>query len=165
MKDQSVSKLTTLGLLAALIFVATYLLKIVLPIGYIHIGDGMILAGAVLLGPAVWLPAAIGSMLADIMLGFSAYALPTFLIKGIVGFSAGYLLKRTNRLVGVVGVFIAVEIIMVGGYFLTETIMYGFYGAIPQIVSNLIQGASGVVIGVVLYPVLVKMRHGLPYKS
>ena len=161
MKDQSVKKLTTLGLLAALIFVATYLLKIVLFIGYIHLGDGMILAGAVLLGPAVWLPAALGSMLADIMLGFSAYALPTFLIKGAVGFLAGLLLKRTNQLGGVIVIFIAVEILMVGGYFLTETVMYGFYGAIPQLVSNLIQGASGVVMGSVLYPILVKMRPSL----
>lgn len=159
MKNQPVSKLTALGLFAALIFVATYLLKIVLPIGYIHLGDGMILAGAILLGPSAWLPAALGSVLADIMLGYTAYALPTFIIKGEVGLIAGLLLKRIRHLGGVVLVFIGVEILMVAGYFVAESFMYGVNGAIPQLFANTLQGGSGVIVGAMLFPTLLKLRH------
>ena len=161
MNDKSVYRLTHLGLFAALIFVATYLLKIILPIGYIHLGDGMILAGATLLGPTVWISAAIGSALADIMLGFSAYALPTFLIKGLVGFLAGVLLKRFPHFRGAMIVFVIVELIMVAGYFVTEGFMYGLAGAFPQLLPNLLQGASGVLIGSMLYPAVTTLRRRL----
>lgn len=159
MKVQSVSKLTHLGLFAALIFVATYLLKITMPIGYIHLGDGMILAGATLLGPAAWLPAAIGSAMADVMLAYTSYALPTFLIKGLVGFLAGLFLQKIHQVKGAIGIFILVELLMVAGYFVTEAFMYGFNGAIPQLPANLLQGASGVVIGAVLFPSIVLLRQ------
>lgn len=159
MNDRSVYRLTHLGLFAALIFVATYLLKIILPIGYIHLGDGMILAGATLLGPAAWISAAIGSALADIMLGYSAYAIPTFLIKGLVGFLAGVLLRRFHNISGAMLVFVLVEILMVAGYFVTEAFMYGLAGAFPQLLPNLLQGASGVLIGAMLYPAVTRLRH------
>lgn len=159
MRDKSILRMIHLGLSAALVFVATYFIKIVLPIGYIHIGDGMILASATLLGPVAWLPAALGSSLADLMLGFTPYALPTFLIKGLVGLVAGFLLTRVHKTWLVGGIFVAVELLMVGGYFVTESFMYGINGAIPAIPSNLIQGASGVIIGFIVYPYMVSLRR------
>lgn len=159
MNDRSVYRVTHLGLFAALIFVATYLLKIVLPIGYIHLGDGMILAGSTLLGPAAWISAAIGSALADILLGYTSYALPTFLIKGLVGFLAGVFLKKCHNISGAMIVFVLVEVIMVAGYFITEALMYGIAGAFPQLLPNLLQGASGVLIGTMLYPAVTRLRH------
>lgn len=159
MNDRSVARLTYYGLFAALIFVATYFLKIILPIGYIHLGDGMILAGAVLLGPSAWLPAALGSALADLLLGYSAYILPTFLIKGLVAFLAGLFLSRIRSIGSSILVFVLVEILMVAGYFITEMFLYGFAGALPQLVPNLLQGASGVVVVLALYPSLQGLRR------
>ena len=72
------------GIMAAIIFVATYFLKIPMPSGYIHLGDGFILLAATALGWPAVVSAAIGSMLADLLAGWAVYALPTFIIKGAV---------------------------------------------------------------------------------
>ena len=161
MRDKSILRMIHLGLSAALVFVATYLIKIILPIGYIHVGDGMILASAVLLGPAAWFPAALGSSLADLMLGFTPYALPTFLIKGLVGLLAGYFVTKVHKIWLAGLIFIVVELLMVAGYFVTESFMYGINGAIPAIPANLLQGLSGVIIGLIVYPYMVSLRRRL----
>ena len=70
-KQLSVKTLAMCGMLAALVFVATSFLKLPVSItqGYIHLGDGVILLGAGLLGPASILASALGSMLADLLGG------------------------------------------------------------------------------------------------
>ena len=72
------------GMMAALVFVATYFFKLPVSItqGYIHLGDGFILLGASLLGWASVPAAAIGSALADLLGGYTLYILPTFVIRG-----------------------------------------------------------------------------------
>lgn len=163
MADKSLLRMIHLALLGALVFVATYFIKIVMPIGYIHLGDGMVLAGAVLLGPASWIAASLGSALADMLLGYSAYILPTFLIKGLVAATAGILLIKVRRPQVVVLVFVLAEAIMVGGYFAVESFMYGVNGAIPAILPNTLQGVSGVVVAMVLYPVLLNLKKRFNY--
>ncbi len=158
MQDKSLLKMVHLALLGALVFVATYFIKIVMPIGYIHVGDGMIMAGAVLLGPIVWIPAAMGSALADLMLAYTAYILPTFLIKGLMGYTAGMLIQRVKQPVMAAMVFLIAEAIMVMGYYAAESFMYGPNGALAGVLPNTIQGISGIVIGLALYPVMLKLK-------
>ena len=71
------------ALLAALTTVATMVIRIPTPtLGYIHLGDGMVLICGILLGP--WLgavAAGIGSMLADLFAGAVAYMPGTLVIK------------------------------------------------------------------------------------
>ena len=57
------------GLFTALTLLATLFLKIPTGIGYANMGDGFVLAAGALLGPFAGIPAALGSMLADLMLG------------------------------------------------------------------------------------------------
>ena len=68
--DQTLT-LALSGMMAALVFVATYFFKLPVSItqGYIHLGDGFILLGASLLGWASVPAAAIGSALADLLGG------------------------------------------------------------------------------------------------
>ena len=63
---KNTQKLAFGGMLAALVFAATYLFKIPISItqGYIHLGDAFILLGAVLLDWTAVPAAAIGSLLA-----------------------------------------------------------------------------------------------------
>ena len=84
-KEENVRTLAMGSMLAALIFVATYFIKLPVSItqGYIHLGDGFVLLGACLLGAPAIPAAAIGSMLADLLGGYTVYCLPTFLIKGL----------------------------------------------------------------------------------
>ena len=67
----SVKQLAVAGVMAALVFVMTYLPKVPVPItgGYIHLGDGMIFLGAILLGPVGIASAAVGSALSDLVGG------------------------------------------------------------------------------------------------
>ena len=53
------------GMMAAIIFVATYFLKIPMNFGYIHLGDGFVLIAAAVLGWPAVIAAAVGSMLSD----------------------------------------------------------------------------------------------------
>ena len=84
------------ALLAALTTVATMVIRIPTPtLGYIHLGDGMVLICGILLGP--WLgavAAGIGSMLADLFAGAVAYMPGTLVIKALTALVGGWLYHR-----------------------------------------------------------------------
>ena len=88
-------KLVTCAMLAAIACVATMIIRIPIPKGYVNFGDCIVLLGGFLLGPVSGaLAAGIGSSLADIFSGYAIYALPTFIIKGLMAFVGAVLLKR-----------------------------------------------------------------------
>ncbi|MEM3693385.1 MAG: ECF transporter S component [Candidatus Bathyarchaeia archaeon] len=63
--------------------------------GYFNIGDTMVYTSALLFGPYIGaLSGGVGSMLADIFLGFYPYAPGTLVIKGIEGAIVGFLAKH-----------------------------------------------------------------------
>ena len=140
------------GVLAALIFVATYLIRIPIPAteGYINLGDAAILMCSFVLGPFAAIPAAIGSGLSDLLAGYAHYIIPTVMIKGTMGLIAGYILSRKSTLPIRLVSFITAEIIMVGGYFAYETLIYGFAAAAAGVPFNAIQGAAGITIATAL---------------
>ena len=94
MQNFSVKKLTFTGLMAALICVLTMFPHIPIPAGsgYIHLGDGMILLAAMVVGPLAIPAAAIGSALADLFSGYALYAPATAVIKGLVALIAWLML-------------------------------------------------------------------------
>ncbi|MDR1569634.1 MAG: ECF transporter S component [Oscillospiraceae bacterium] len=145
------------GALGALIFAATCFLRI--PIGwahgYVNLGDGVIFAAANLLGPIASLCAAIGSCLADVASGYSIYALPTFLIKGSMGYIAGRVFRSSAKLFSRAAAMVVCELIMVAGYAMFETAVYGWAAAAAAIPMNLLQGAAGVVFGTALLKVAI----------
>lgn len=138
--------------MAAVIAVMTGVIKLPVPAtgGYVHPGDGAIFLAASLMGSFAALPAAIGSALADILGGYAAYALPTALIKGCMGYLAGKLMGGKALSFRNALVFILCEAIMITGYFAFEWAMYGVAAAIGAVGPNLIQGAAGVILGCVL---------------
>lgn len=150
------------GMLAALIFVATYFFKLPVSItqGYIHLGDGFILLGAALLGWTSVPAAAVGSMLADLLGGYTLYILPTFVIKGLVAVAAVYAVRGKKPYWLTVLMLAAAELVMVAGYFVTEWLIlgYGLAAAAGAVVPNLVQGLSGVVIGAVLIPLMKRVK-------
>jgi uncharacterized membrane protein len=85
--------LVAAALMAALTCTATVAVAIPSPTGgYIHPGDGFVILSGVILGPFFGvLAAGIGSMLADLILGYSAYAPATFIIKGLAALAAAFL--------------------------------------------------------------------------
>ena len=89
MKRQKLLHLLFASMFAALVFIATMIIKIPTPTGgYVNIGDGMVMICGWVLGP-VWgsLAAGIGSMLADLV-GYPIYAGATFVIKALMALAA-----------------------------------------------------------------------------
>lgn len=150
------------GMMAALVFVATYFFKLPVSItqGYIHLGDGFILLGAALLGWWGVPAAAVGSALADLMGGYTLYILPTFVIKGLVAAAAVLALRGRKPYWLTVLMLAGSELVMVAGYFVTEWLLlgYGLAAAASAVGPNVVQGISGVAIGAVLIPLMRRVR-------
>ena len=144
----SVRNMTLCGVMAALVFVMTYIPRIPVPVtgGYVHLGDGAVFLSVLLLGPLGIPAAAIGSMLSDLVGGYMVYVLPTFLIKGLMALIV-WCLCRPGRTLSAVIAFSLSEAVMVLGYFLLEWALYCVASAAAAILPNVIQGIAGIVIG------------------
>ncbi len=57
------------GIFAALVFIGTEL-RIPTAIGYMNLGDAVILVASYFIGPSAFFPAAIGSALGDLIAGY-----------------------------------------------------------------------------------------------
>lgn len=148
-KRNSLRKTAYAGVLAAFVFIGTEL-HVPTAIGHVNLGDLIILVSAFIMGPFALVPAAIGSALADLLAGYGQYVLPTFIIKGLMGFTAGLLLRKNKE--GKVSLprkliaGITAEAIMVAGYFAFESLpfMYGTAAALGSVVPNLIQAGAAI---------------------
>ena len=151
------------GVFAALVFIGTEL-RIPTAIGYMNLGDAVILVASYFIGPAAFFPAAIGSALGDLIAGYPVYIAPTFIIKGLMGFTAALIMSRSHnkKFFGIlirVLAGIAAEIIMVGGYFLFEIFMYGKEAALGSVAFNFIQAGAAIVIAIPLtYAIRIKKQ-------
>ena len=148
--------IVTTALLAALVCVATMLIKIPSPLkGYLNLGDGIVLLCGWLLSPVYgFLAAGIGSGLADLFAGYVIYVPATFAIKGLMAVVAYYgfrlLCKRIGNIPAMVIAGILAEIIMVLGYYVFEGFLYGFAESLVNIPANAVQGVAGIILGTVL---------------
>ncbi len=160
-------KLVFSALMAALICVATWLVKCPIPIpiinGYIHLGDAPVILAAFLLSPWYgFLAAGIGSCLADLFAGYAVYAPVTFLIKGcmiLVVQGVLQLWKPSKKpLTAQIVAGVLAETVMILGYYVFEGFLYGFGAALSAIPFNAIQGVAGLAVGLLLVRVLKKSR-------
>ncbi len=99
MNDKKIRKLVLAALLAALVCVATMVVQIPSPMqGYVNLGDCFVLLSGWLLGPWYGFAAGgIGSMLADIFLGYAHYAPGTLVIKGVMALVAALMYEKMGR--------------------------------------------------------------------
>lgn len=166
MKANKIITLVTAALMAALTCVATVVVAVPSPIGgYIHPGDGFVILSGIILGPFFGgLAAGIGSMLADLILGFSAYAAATFVIKCLAAILAATIIKllrkkNSRKIFPLCIAAIAGGVIVTGGYFLFEggLLGLGFQAAFMNVPFNLVQNIFGIVVSVLLYPLLLRV--------
>ena len=135
------------ALLTAIIFVMTSTLKLPTHTGYIHLGDAAVCLAAIIFPqPMALVIAALGASLADLVAGYPMWILPTALIKAsmTLAFTARCekLLSRRN-----VFAFLMAILINVAGYYLAGSIIYGGWAvSLPEVPTNLLQGAVGAVI-------------------
>lgn len=155
-------KIVLTALMAALVCIATMVIRIPSPFrGYLNLGDCAVLAAGWLLPPGYgFLAAGIGSALADVFSGYLAYAPATFAVKGLVAVTAYYGFRLLGRVMSNLPSRIisgaAAETVMVLGYYLFEGMLYGFAPSLVNIPANCVQGAAGLVAGVLLIKMLEK---------
>lgn len=162
--NSNTKKIVMAALMAALICVATMIIKIPSPLkGYLNLGDCVVLTAGWMLSPLYgFLAAGIGSALADMFSGYIIYAPATFAIKGcmalIACFGFKYLHRKTGDMPSRIISGIVAELMMILGYFVFEGFMYGFGPSAVNIPANGVQGIAGLIIGIVLTKVFIKSK-------
>lgn len=161
-------KICVTAMFAALICVSTMLIQIPSPLnGYVNFGDCFILIAAWVLGPVYGFAAGgIGSALADLITGYVHYVPGTLVIKGLIAVAAALicraLLKKVTKFPTAAYIVSSLvgEMIMVGGYYLYAALLLGksFAGAAASVPGNLIQGAFGMICGVVIIRIIARTK-------
>ena len=164
MKQTKLLQLVTAAVFASVVCVATLVVNIPIPAtkGYVNLGDCMVLLAAFFLGPVYGAAAAgIGSMLADLFLGYAYYAPGTLLIKGAMALCAALLFSLWQKhrklpvMPAVLLASVAGELLMVSGYFVYESTVLGYgLAAAGSIPANLLQAVGGTVFAAVLFRAL-----------
>lgn len=166
LKFNRIQDLTILGLLIALVAVSTMVIKIptIATQGYIHLGDSMIFLAAVMFGKRKGAVAGgIGSAMADLLLGYTHWILPSFIIKFLMGYGIGVIAdQESNSLInlrnGIALIFGAGW--MVFGYFIAGGIMKGsFVVAAASVPANLIQGFVGALLFIPIGAALKRTKY------
>ena len=153
------------ALMMACVCAATMIIKVPSPLkGYLNLGDCVVLMAGWMLSPGYgFLAAGVGSALADLFSGYMTYVPATFVIKGLMALIVFVCYKLMSKRLGslvsqIIGGVIA-EAIMVLGYFVFEGFLYGFIPSIVNIPANCVQGAAGLVMGIILIRVYEARRN------
>ena len=162
MKHNTLQKPVLAAMFAALSCVATMVIQIPAPTGYVNLGDAFVLLAGCVLGPAYgFVAGGLGPALADLLLGYGVYAPGTFVIKGLTAVIAaallGVLVKKQDKpsVPHLLLCTVPAELFMALGYFVYETVVLKVgAGAAAAIPANLMQGLVGVAASVVLFRLL-----------
>lgn len=172
-RKTSTKEIVLMGLMIALIWIAGSIIKIPSLGGFVHIGDCMVFLSVIVLGKKKGAVAsALGMFLVDALGGYYLWAPFTLLIKGAMAYICGSIIETLGHqrqvirylagfLIG--GIFMVVAyfgagIIMSG--FLTEKLglMQGIAFASKDIIGNIIQVGTGIVIAFPLSTVILKAK-------
>lgn len=148
MKKYNTREIVIYSILMALTVVVTMYIQIpaIVLHGYINLGDMVLLFAALVLGKrAGFFIGGFGSALADLLTGYAVYAPVTLIVKGLEGFICGLIFEKIGKKKAILAT-VPAGIFMAFGYFAGEFFIYGFGGALPSVLGNLLQGIVGAVI-------------------
>ncbi|PSL40057.1 putative membrane protein [Planomicrobium soli] len=149
----------------ALVFVATLLLNIKLPItangGLVHLGTAMLFVISIVFGPKKGMIAgAIGMGLFDLVSGWTLWAPITFLARGLQGYLVGKIAWSNGRngnsiRFNILAALVSVPF-MLAIYYVGEAIIFGnFIVPAASIPGNLVQNAVGLIVAI---PVAIALK-------
>lgn len=171
-KTTSYTKPRTLDLvltsmLIALVFIATLLLNIKLPItangGLVHLGTAMLFIVSILFGPKKGaIAGAVGMGLFDLISGWTLWAPFTFLTRGLQGYIVGKIAWSNGRNGSSVGFNLFAMIVsipfMIAGYYVCERVLFNSW-IIPlaSIPGDIVQNVIGIAVAIPACLVLKKI--------
>ncbi|NLK96104.1 MAG: ECF transporter S component [Clostridiales bacterium] len=151
--------ITKIAILAAMIYLGTYFIKIPSPNGYAHLGDCMIFVSVLILGYKKGaLAGAIGASLSDFLGGYMQWVVPTFFIKGIMAIIMGIIAEKLFpkfKYGWLVGATIG-GIFQIVAYTLVKIPLFGYAYAIARIPGITIQTIMGIIFALVIITALSK---------
>lgn len=165
MTNDRTKEIATTALMAALVFVATYLIKIPNPAtgGYSHMGDCMIFLGVVLLGKKNGaIAGALGGALSDLLAGAAIWILPTLIIKFVLALIMGTIIESDpdNRKMQLAGAVLG-GIFQIVAYTMVKVVLLGAKVAFASLPNVTIQTTVGVVLFIILVSILSKYAKNL----
>ena len=146
-------RIASIAILAAVTTVLTVLVRVPLPArGYLNFGDVAIVFTAITLGPfSAAFAGGLGTALADLLGPYAVWAPISLVVHGLQGLLVGLIVQSRPRsiLLQVLGGIVGM-IMMVGGYLLAGLFIEGVGPALTEVPGNLIQGGTGVVLGILV---------------
>lgn len=150
MRESKTRIITISALMAAVVYVATFIGTALPFSGYIHMGDAAVFLSGLLLGPHYgMLAAAVGSAMADSFAGYVIYIPATIVLKGAMAYITG--LAREKGKNSIAGSMIVGGLVMVAGYYVYESIIYkNMVAPLTNLPWNILQFSVGIVIAMIL---------------
>lgn len=173
--NSKVVDIIQIGLMAAIIFVATSIINVKTFMGVLHAGDSMVFLAAIIFrrNKAV-LASAIGMTLFDLTHGYLNWAPFTLVIKGVMAFLAATIAYRKEyngySVVNNLLAFIISGIWMIGAYFIGGSIILTFLSeekqtlaqslilSLKDVPTNIVQVIVGMLIAFPLINALRKTK-------
>jgi len=154
------------ALLTALVFVATSFINIRLPIaasgGLVHLGTAMLVIASVVFGKEKGaIAGAVGMAIFDLSSGWALWAPFTFVIRGVMGYILGAISYSNNKsgdnnIINIIAVIVS-GVWMIGGYYITEVILYGnWFSPVASIPGDITQIVMALIIGIPMAKILKK---------
>ena len=152
------------ALMTALVFVATYLPHIPIPLGYAHLGDAVIFLLA-LLTPrrSALFAACIGSALADLLGGFAIWIVPTLVIKFVMAEIVYRIGRRGDAIApraSIIAALLLSSLWMAAAYTFAGAVLYASMSAALASTPGLIM--EGLVNGIIAFFLLPLLRGRFP---
>lgn len=159
--------LVTDGLLTALVFIGSLIgfhSPSVTGGGYIHLGTAVMFFSAFVFGSrSAALAGGIGMGLFDLFGGYTLWAPFTFIISFCMGYTAGKTAYTEDRRLNVkncIAAFTLCTFIKVGGYYITEVILYkSFISPLASIPGNITQMIAGILGGSLIASAFLKQKR------
>ncbi|WP_461240236.1 ECF transporter S component [Paucilactobacillus sp. N302-9] len=158
--NQSVKRIIIPAMLVAVTVVIARFFIIPVPMthGNINLCDAGIFIAAIMYGKRDGLiVGGLSGFLLDLISGYSQYMFFSLIVHGAEGFIVGLLGYQKDRKTQVIALLVG-SLVMVAGYFLSDTLLYSLTPGLIGIPTNLIQAVVGAAIGL---PIAVKLRKAL----
>ncbi|MDD4377879.1 MAG: ECF transporter S component [Eubacteriales bacterium] len=160
-QTERIRSLCETALFIAIVFLGVFIIKFPGPFGYAHIGDSMIFLSVLMLGGKRGAVAGgIGAAIADIVSGYTIWAVPTLICKAAMALVMGAIIK--HQILGMKGRLLWIVAAVAGGitqgigYVIFWFVLFGKAAAIASVPGLTFQMVSGIIIAFAISEALQK---------